>query len=135
MGISWYTGIIVYHRYTAILKGVARSRVCCFLLRGRARKSVPISSCCFAARLSLLLILFHVNPLLVAAQAIFLFCLARGATGNDPRYQSLQSASDELGGSGIFARCVLFVAEGHCVCVKVKDSGAISPGQNKTLDH
>lgn len=39
--------------------------------------------------LSRLLVLFHINPLLVTVQAMFLFCGARSATGNDPRYRSL----------------------------------------------
>jgi len=43
-------------------------------------------------RLSRLLVLFHINPLLVTVQAMFLFCGARSATGNDPRYRSLHGS-------------------------------------------
>ena len=43
-------------------------------------------------RLSRLLILFHINPLLVTVQAMFLFCGARSATSNDPRYRSLHGS-------------------------------------------
>ena len=47
-------------------------------------------------RQSRLLIIFHINPLLVTVQAMFLFCGARSATGNDPRYRSLHGSLIEV---------------------------------------
>lgn len=76
----WHSG----HSAYAVLNSLA-------IAAGLVSSMFSASTTADRDALSLLLILFHVNPLLVAAQAIFLFCLARVATGNDPRYQSLQS--------------------------------------------